>query len=161
MGEKNESEAQTTDVLDEYAGVYIDSSAFAKLYVPEPESDALDKYLQGRHDLIISELTVTEVISAVARRKRERVLNSKQAREVRDAVLSDMRSGSFRCLGTSPAIHREAERILLSIDSVPLRTLDALHITLAISGSATRVVTFDGRLGEAAALLGLEVVQLS
>jgi predicted nucleic acid-binding protein len=161
MKEKNESEGQATGSRDEHSGVYIDSSAFAKLYIPEPESDALDEYLQGRRNLIISDLTVTEVISAVARRKREGGLNSKRAREIHDAVISDMRSGSFRCLDSGPSIHREAERILLSTESVHLRTLDALHIALAISGSARLLITFDSRLAEVASLLGLQLVRFS
>jgi predicted nucleic acid-binding protein len=141
-------------------GIYVDSSALAKLYVPEAESERLDRFLQGRRDLMISELSVTEVLSAVARRRREGALDVEQAREIRDALLSDAVSGSFRRLDLSPAIHRQAERILLSAESVPLRTLDALHIALALSADASSVITFDDRLAEAAGLYGLQLVQL-
>lgn len=141
-------------------GVYLDSSALAKLYLPEPESEPLDAFLRGRRDLMISELSVTEVISAVARRKREGALRAAQASRIRDAVLSDAGSGSFRRLDLSPAIHRAAERMLLTTESIALRTLDALHIALAVSGEATRVITFDGRMEAAAVLHGLHVVRL-
>jgi len=151
MAEKNETEE----------GVYLDSSALAKLYLPEPESERLDRFLRGRRDLLISELSVTEVISAVARRKREGALGAKQANQIRDAVLSDAASGSFRRMDLSPFIHRQAERMLLSTESVPLRTLDALHIALAVSGEARRVITFDSRMAEAAVLHGLQLVQLA
>lgn len=50
--------------------------------------------------------------------------------------------------------------MLLSTESVPLRTLDALHIALAMSGEAARVVTFDDRMAEAAVLQGLHIVRL-
>ena len=43
--------------------------------------------------------------------------------------------------------------------AIPLRTLDALHIALAISGQANALITFDSRMAEAAALYGLTVVQ--
>ena len=69
-------------------------------------------------------------------------------------------SGSFGRLDLSPAIHRNAERMLLSADSIPLRTLDALHIALAVSGEAVSIVTFDLRMAEAAALHGLQVVHI-
>lgn len=160
MAEKNESEELPADSAKPDPGVYIDSSALAKLYVPEMESERLDHFLRGRRDLMISELSVTEVISAVARRRREDALTAKQANHIRDAVLSDAGSGSFQRLDLTPAIHREAERMLLSTESVPLRTLDALHIALAVSGEATRVITFDVRIAEAATLHGLQVVQL-
>lgn len=100
-------------------GVYVDSSALAKLYVPEPESDRIDRFLHGRRDLMISELSVTEVLSAVARRRREGALDVKQAAEIRDALLTDAASGSFHRLDLTPNIHREAERILLATGQCP------------------------------------------
>ena len=156
MAEKNE--ADDLSPLD--LAVYVDSSALAKLYVPEAESELLDAFLLGRRGLMISELAITEVLSAVARRKREGVLPARKANQIRDAVLADAASGTFRRLDLSPAVHRDAERMLLSTESVPLRTLDALHIALAVSGEATHVVTFDRRMAEAAALRGLQVAQL-
>jgi predicted nucleic acid-binding protein len=42
----------------------------------------------------------------------------------------------------------------------PLRTLDALHIALALSGSATHVVTFDLRMRAAALQAGLKSIDL-
>ena len=108
---------------------------------------------------MISELSITEVISAVARRRREGTLNAKQASQIRDALLSDAGSGSFQRLDMSPVIHREAERVLLSTEFIPLRTLDALHISLALSGGARRLITFDVRMAQAAALHGLRIVE--
>ena len=51
--------------------VYFDSSALIKLYVPEPGSDELNRSVEGRNDLLVSDLALTEVVSAVARRLRE------------------------------------------------------------------------------------------
>jgi predicted nucleic acid-binding protein len=160
MAGKNEPEDLLEDAPEPARGIYIDSSALAKVYVPEPESELLDEFLRGRQDLIISELVITEVISAVARRKREGSLSAAQANEIRNAVLSDAGSGSFQRLDLNPSVHREAERMLFSTESVPLRTLDALHIALALSGAATRVITFDAHMANAAALHGLHVVEL-
>jgi uncharacterized protein len=141
-------------------GVYLDSSALAKLYVPEPESDALENFLHGRRDLLISELGITEVLSAVARRRREGLLTVFQACEIRDAVLADADSGSLRRLDMSPMVHREAERLLFQLDSVALRTLDALHIALAQLNSATHVVTYDTRMRAAALQAGLRTLDI-
>ena len=159
-GKKEVKVKGSSPLFEPGLGVYVDSSALAKLYVPEVESERLDLFLQGRTDLLISELSVTEVVSAIARRRREGALDVKQAREIRDALISDASSGSFRRLDLSPAVHREAERILFSTESVPLRTLDALHIALAISGEARGVITFDVRMAQAAGLFGLQVPQL-
>lgn len=120
----------------------------------------LDAFLRGRRGLMISELAITEVLSAVARRRREGALRANQANRIRDAVLADAGSGTFGRLDLNPAVHREAERLLFTTDSVPLRTLDALHIALAFSGAVNYVLTFDRRMGEAAAQTGLSVIEL-
>ena len=57
-------------------------------------------------------------------------------------------------------MHREAERLLFSTSAVPLRTLDALHLALAFSGSATHVLTFDRRTRDAAAHAGFNLIDL-
>jgi predicted nucleic acid-binding protein len=139
-------------------GVYLDSSAFVKLCLPEPESESLDRFLVGRRDLVISELTITEVISAVVRSHREGLLSSKHVDHIHDAVLSDARSGTFRRLDISPAIHRAAEQLLLATKSSTLRTLDALHIALASSGGVKFLITFDTRMSEAAVQHGLGTI---
>jgi predicted nucleic acid-binding protein len=155
------TEASTVqDAPSTDAGIYLDSSALAKLYVPEPESDALETFLRGRRDLMISELAITEVLSAVARRRREGMITAHQAMEIRDAVLADADSGSFHRLDMSPVVHREAERLLFHIASVALRTLDALHVAAAMLGSATHVVTYDARMRAAALHAGLKAVDL-
>src|SRR5438046_9604912 len=125
---------------EQLLGLYIDSSALAKLYVAEPQSDLLDAFLRGRRDLVISELSVTEVISAVARRRRKGAFTAKQANRIREAILSDVQSGSFRRLDLSPAIHREAEGVLPSMDSTPLRTLDAVHIARTTSTQMSALI---------------------
>ena len=140
--------------------LYVDSSALAKLYVPESDSDEVDAYLRGKTGLMISELSITEVLSATARRKREGELSADAANRIRDALLSDADGGAFLRLHLDPAVHREAERLLLTGTAVPLRTLDALHLALAFSGSATHVLTFDRRMREAALHTGLNVVNL-
>lgn len=142
------------------AGIYLDSSALAKLYVPEPESDALEALLRGRRDLMISQLAITEVLSAVARRRREGMLTAAHALAIRDAILADADSGSFHRLDLSPVVHREAERLSLHVESVPLRTFDALHIAMALLGSATHVATYDTRMRAAAPYAGLKVLDL-
>jgi predicted nucleic acid-binding protein len=148
------------DALAADAGIYLDSSALAKLYVPEPESDALENFFRDRQDLLISELAITEVLSAVARGRREGMLTASQSLEIRDAILADADSGSFHRLDMSPIVHREAERLLFNIESVALRTLDALHVAVALLGSATYVVTYDARMRAAALLAGLKALDL-
>ena len=139
--------------------IYVDSSALAKLYVPEIDSDEVDSYLRGKVGLMISELAITEVLAAIGRRKREGGFGSAMANAIRDALLEDAASGAFSRLHLDPAVHRDAERLLLTA-AIPLRTLDALHLALAFSGAATHLLTFDRRMREAAVQSGLNVIDL-
>ena len=51
--------------------IYLDASALVKLFVSEPESEALNQALVGAEDVILSDLALTEMASALGRRMRE------------------------------------------------------------------------------------------
>jgi len=131
--------------------VYLDASALAKLYVEEPESTELERALLGRSDLLVSELSITEVVSALARRVRERELSARDATRVHRRILADLSRGEFQHVDLSPNLHRVAERLLLQVGTTaPLRASDALHLALAGSAPAGAFVTYDRHLRDAA-----------
>jgi hypothetical protein len=135
--------------------LYLDASALVKLIVSEPESDALNEALAGAIDVVISDLALTELASALGRRTRERALSPAQARTVQRAA-EGLAAGCRRAELT-PAVHRRAERLLLTTRTAPLRALDALHLALAIDAQAATRVTYDLRLRAVAAGHGLAV----
>lgn len=136
--------------------VYLDASGLAKIYLPEAESEQVETVLRGRTDLLVSDLAVTEVISAAARRRREGILPKAAAQALRKAILKDLDSQMYRLTELLRETFREAERILLALD-VSLRTADALHLAVALTAEAKTIVTFDRRLSSAAFFLSLEV----
>jgi len=143
------------NVRIESSPVYLDSSALARIYVSEPESDALEAALVGRRDLIVSDLVVTELTSAVARRVRDGQLRPADARRLYRRMLRDVEAGEFQRAEVSAAIHREAERLLLVLGArLVLRAADALHLALASIAGARVLVTFDRRMAAAAAAVG-------
>jgi len=134
--------------------VYLDASALVKLFVPEAESDELNLALTGLTDVIVSDLALTEVASALGRRTREgRLTREESDRLYREATKLQATSQPAEL---TPPVHRRAERLMLSL-SIPLRTLDALHIATALDARAATVVTFDPRLRDAAVSQGLFV----
>ncbi len=137
--------------------IYLDTSALVKIYLAEPESDDVDQLLIGRQDLFISDLVVTEIISAAARRRRDGSLEAKAVQRLRSKILEDIESGVFLKIDLPAAVFREAERILLAVDVLALRAADAIHLALALSAEAQSVLTFDGRMAEAATLMGCGV----
>jgi len=134
--------------------IYLDASALVKLVVPEPESDDMNQALVGLTDVIVSDLALTEMASALGRRAREQLLSRNEAQRLyREAskLLTSCRHAEL-----TPPIHRRAERLMLSL-SIALRALDALHLATALEAQAATLVSFDPRLREAAVSQGLFV----
>ena len=131
--------------------VYLDASALAKVYLKEKDSDALESFLLGRVDLMVSDLGITEVVSAIARKTREACLTPANAHKVYAAIRKDFDEGTYLRLDMGGAVHRRAEHLLMSApDNAPLRAADALHLALALEAGARTIVTYDGRLATAA-----------
>ena len=90
-------------------GFYLDASALAKLYLQEPESEDLNRRLLGYRQTLISDLGITEVVSACARRRREGALDANAVIRVHRAILNALDSAVFIRLTLDPLIHRKAE----------------------------------------------------
>jgi uncharacterized protein len=135
--------------------LYLDTSALAKLYLQEEDSDVLDAALSGRRDLLLSELAVTELTSAVVRRVREGSLGALTGRRIYNQLLRDLHAGEFMLVDLTSATHREAERILMTVGrQVALRSADSLHLAAAALADARGLVTFDRQMCEAALAMG-------
>jgi predicted nucleic acid-binding protein len=126
--------------------VYLDSSAFVKLFLPEPDSAALTQYLASRPLRVSALLLRTEALRAAVR-----------------ATLSPQRMVLVRALldglifiGADVTLSDEA-----GIMSPPeLRSLDAIHLASArtLGRKLEAMVTYDQRLAGAAAWYGMPVV---
>ena len=108
--------------------------------------------------MVVSDLAVTEIMSSLCRRRREGSLTTSVVTRLHHALLGHIEAGVYRRCELIPAAHREAERLLISSGTVPLRALDALHLALALGAEAASLLTWDRRLGVAARAVGLDVV---
>ena len=124
---------------------YVDTSALVKLVVAETETVALRSWLQETdRELVASDLARTELMRAVRRSVPDRLL---QARAVLDSViLVEVRTSMFEGAGR--------------LDPVGLRSLDAIHLAVALDlgDDLEGLVTYDDRLAEAAIANGVPVV---
>jgi hypothetical protein len=152
---KTASDRNITADKDWTGPLYLDASALVKLYLPEPDSDALDAAIQGHSDLIVSDLAITEIVSAISRRRREGTLDGISCARLHRKILADIEGGLYVKNELLPEIHREAERFLQAIDDIALRAADALHLALASLAGAAAIVTYDPKLAAAATRIGL------
>jgi hypothetical protein len=124
--------------------------------VREPGSDDFNALIEGRDDVLVSDLAVTEFVSALSRRLRQGTVTRDIARQVYRAILERLGTGAaHQRLELTRDVHRRAEHLLLSVTGVPLRAADALHLALAVSAGARSLASFDARLVAAARSVGL------
>jgi uncharacterized protein len=135
--------------------LFADSSALAKRYIADEKSDDFDRVLERATNLAVSVLCLPEIISALCRRRRERVLTSSQYAAAKSALESD--------LGDATIIQLIDDVILGSVrllESAPLRASDAIQISSALVWRADIFVSSDARQCAAAKASGLEVIRL-
>ena len=123
---------------------YLDSSAFVKLVVAEPESAALRRVLTRWPDQASSTLLRTEVVRALRRSGHAHLVGP--ARRL---------IGAIRLVRLDePLLDRASE-----LEPAQLRTLDAVHLAtaMAIGSDLGIFFTYDDRLGTAASAGGLIV----
>lgn len=134
----------------------LDSSAFAKRYVEENGSQAVDDICQATTVLAISIICVPEIISALNRRLREKRLSPKEYLAAKSRLAEDVADVVVVNL-TSTVISRST----FLLESNDLRAMDALHIACALEYGAELFVTADQRQVRAAKKCGLSVRYIS
>ena len=140
------------------ASVYLDTSAFLKLYVEEDGTDRVARVMEDDEEghAVILDLTPLEARSAIRRREREGDIAGADAYRVLRQIEGDA-SSLYLVQPSTSAVIEEAARL---IDRHPLRAYDALQLSgcLVVGHGMPEPVTFvcaDSRLCDAAASEGL------
>ncbi|ALC99420.1 hypothetical protein AM609_07850 [Actinomyces sp. oral taxon 414] len=122
---------------------YLDTSAAIKLLVDERESADLAEYVDAAQQELVSALLLeTELRRAVYRH--ELLTQEAVSAFLATLTLYDM----------PPSLYMEAGLI----GGPNLRSLDALHVCAALRCGASAILTYDKRMGQAAAAVGLPVI---
>ena len=137
--------------------IYIDTSALAKWYLNEPRSQDFAAWIQAEQDTHISTLTVVEMRCLLARRRRNHELSVDIEQRVFATLQDDIAQGflvqhSVNDEGVSGALG-----LLAMLADHPLKTLDALHLSIARHLGTGRLATADRVMNTAAHALGFEV----
>ena len=126
--------------------LYLDSSAFVKVVVAEPESKALRGFLaRSAARRVSSALVRTEAMRAVRHLGPEVMAVTREALRRIDLIGVDDRILDVAGI-LEPGI---------------MRTLDAIHLAtaLALGDDLEAIVTYDERMADAAALLGVRIAR--
>lgn len=137
---------------------FWDTSGVVPLTVTEDRTDAMLDVLRDDPRMVAWWGTAVEVISAVARRHREGVLDATGV----DAAIGRMRGYRAAWTEIEPS-ERLRETAIRLVRTHPLRAADALQLAAAIAASGDRpsdlpFVTLDTRLALAASKEGFPVI---
>lgn len=137
--------------------IYVDTSAVAKWYLPEVESERFSRWMADQERTWISSLTTVEMKSLVLRRVRDDELDHAQADDVWDTFIDDIHQGFLLIQPVKDSTVSGAVPILSRLAGLPLRTLDAMHLSVVSDLGASVLATADEVQGRAGIELGLDV----
>jgi len=137
---------------------FWDSSAVVPLVCAEPVSARCRSWLRADPVVLVWALAATEVLSALARKRREGALGRVAFADGKERLAGLERA--WNEVAHYDAVRARARRLL---EVHPLSAADALHLAAALVAVEERtatmeVVTFDRRLAEAAEKEGFGVL---
>jgi predicted nucleic acid-binding protein len=137
---------------------FWDTSALLPLVVAEPQTADAERWLRDDPRVVVWMLTRVELLSALARRRRDEPKAASRLRNARREVLRAWEAWTE--IAAVDPVRRHAERL---VETHPLRAADALQLAAAIVAAEERpetlaFVTFDVRQAEAAEREGFDVL---
>lgn len=136
--------------------VLFDSSSFAKRYIEEKGSQEVEEICQETTSLGLSVILVPEIISGLARYKRERILTSRNYTLAKKKLLQDIKDAQI--INLTPKV---IARSITVLENNMLRAMDALHIACALEWRAEYFVSSDKIQIRAARNTGLTVIAVA
>jgi uncharacterized protein len=131
---------------------FFDASAFAKRYVEETGSQLVDDICFHAEELSISVLCFPEIISALNRRLREKLLSRRDYITIKQHLSEDIRDATI--INLIPEVIVASTKLL---EVSPLRAMDALHVACALVWGAELFVSADKQQIVASKRAGLNV----
>ncbi|WP_020562114.1 type II toxin-antitoxin system VapC family toxin [Methylosarcina fibrata] len=137
--------------------VYLDTSALAKWYLSEPNSEEVSAYVIGLDVAVVSTLTKTEMRCLLARRKRMQEFDANVEAQIYATFLDDIAQGHLAALKVEDKHLESAAHLIAMLPDHALRTLDALHLAIAQHHGLDRIATADALFAKAAEASGFAV----
>ncbi|MEO7319386.1 MAG: type II toxin-antitoxin system VapC family toxin [Chthoniobacteraceae bacterium] len=137
--------------------MYLDSAIIVKLLIDEPDTKLLVTALVGQ-PLSSSELSVTEVLSALLGKERNKLISFRQRKEAWQTFNERVQAREIVLHPLNGVVLRKANHVLERCHPVvPLRTLDAIHTATCDLIQDFPLCATDKRMRDAAGVLGIPV----
>jgi hypothetical protein len=135
--------------------LFFDTSALVKRYIAERGSDDVLTLCAAANDVAISTILPVEFIATLSRYKRERRLDGATVSRLKKSFFADIADMTVILLSSRTITHASA-----LVESLPLKTLDALHVGCALEYKPDLFVSADQQQLNAAKHIGLSIKQI-
>ncbi|MES9859061.1 MAG: type II toxin-antitoxin system VapC family toxin [Sedimenticola sp.] len=132
--------------------VFFDSSSYIKKFIQEQGSAEVDDYCKQASMLGLSIICLPEMMSALNRKVREGNLSEENYYNVKEQIIEDIED--IQIINLTPKV---VEGSIFLLENNKLRSLDALHLSCALTWDAELFISSDKRQIQAAENSGLEV----
>lgn len=143
--------------------VYLDTSALIKLYYPEPESEKVSAWvLRNKSALVYSSFHELELKNAFLLKIFRKEMFLRQYKKISHNLDSDLQNGVLiRPVIAWPAVLAKAvttsEKHTKSIGG---RSLDIIHVAIALSLNCTHFLSYDERQNKIAKKMRLKIAKI-
>jgi len=141
---------------------YLDTSVLVSIYYPEPITPKVRKILTDKEGLSTSSFSIVEFSSAINRKILMNELSKQNGLKIINRFQSDIEKGYYKVYSFSPDDLTGANNFIIdNLGRVSLRTVDALHIAIALRKKCDLFVTADRTQAKSSKKLGLETKLIS
>lgn len=138
--------------------VYVDTSALVKFYYPEQGSDSVEDALLGADRVYVSQLTMVEMASALMQKIRTGDLTKRAETVIWTAFQDDMNAGKVEMVHLHDRHYLKAADVIREYGKAHgIKTLDALHLSIAHGLQHVSFLCSDKVLVRIAAAMGIKI----
>lgn len=140
--------------------IYIDTSAIVKLYIREPDSQDVSKWLTKNNEPVpMTRLIELELINAFKLKGFRKEINNDDFQNICRRLKDHEEKGVYYRpqLDWFVVFSNTLELSKNHTSKIGSRSLDILHVATALFLKADKLLTFDDRQGQLARLAGLNI----
>ena len=123
--------------------VYIDTSVLLKWLLIEPYTQEVVMFFNQNNVLVLSDLTLLEMHCALRRNERNGRINQAYRIQAEKTLAQQLQDQWFEVTPVAMQVFKEAKLLIDSITPLSLRSLDAMHLTIAKKANIKRIATAD------------------
>ena len=139
--------------MPDHAAIYVDTSVLVKWFVIETHTKEVMAFFNQNNALMLSELVLLELDCTLRRMERNGVITADYRLQAEKTLEQQLQDKWFQLTPISMQVFKEAKLLIDGVAPLPLRTLDAMHLTIAKKANIKRLATADKEMLTAAQAL--------